>query len=303
MEQTANSLLKEFFPSETANTTGQLELIRRTHQQYNEPDDLPFTQQEVDLAIKREDDNKSPGEDGLSAAIIFHCSKIYPKLYLNLFNRCLEAGLFPERWKKSIVKLIPKSSTNDHSVKSFRPMSLLDVTGKILEKLVYDRLTYSIFSPPCLMSPRQFGFTQQKSAEDAINEIVKLQTRIIEQKKLAYFVSLDIQGAFDSAWWPLILNSLREHRVPENLYRLVEDYFSNRKATLPLCRQNFGRRLERGCPQGAKCSPLFWNLLYNSLLELPMPDQTYIQAFADDAFLVCEGTQIRECAARTNAAL
>ena len=39
-------------------------------------------------------------------------------------------------------------------------------------------------------------------------------------------VSLDVQGAFDAAWWPGILNALREYKCPENLYELTKSYIS-----------------------------------------------------------------------------
>jgi hypothetical protein len=45
-------------------------------------------------------------------------------------------------------------------------------------------------------------------------------------------VSLDIKGAFDAAWWPSILNSLRACGCPKNLYNLTKSYFSQRTAVL-----------------------------------------------------------------------
>jgi hypothetical protein len=49
-----------------------------------------------------------------------------------------------------------------------------------------------------------------------------------------HIVSLDVKGAFDTAWWPSILKHLRELKCPKNLYNLSASYFSNRKAKLSI---------------------------------------------------------------------
>jgi len=45
-------------------------------------------------------------------------------------------------------------------------------------------------------------------------------------------VSLDVEGAFNAAWWPSVLKNLQESGCPRNLFNLTKNYFSQRKATL-----------------------------------------------------------------------
>ena len=45
-------------------------------------------------------------------------------------------------------------------------------------------------------------------------------------------VSLDVQGAFDAAWWPGILKELRECKCPKNIYELPKSYFNQRSAVM-----------------------------------------------------------------------
>jgi len=42
-------------------------------------------------------------------------------------------------------------------------------------------------------------------------------------------VSLDVEGAFNSAWWPSVLKNLQESGCPRNLFNLTKNYFSNEK--------------------------------------------------------------------------
>jgi len=59
-------------------------------------------------------------------------------------------------------------------------------------------------------------------------------------------ISLDVQGAFDSAWWPAILQRLREAKCPRNLYYLVQDYLKEREAFIAINSYNMKKNITRG---------------------------------------------------------
>jgi hypothetical protein len=85
---------------------------------------------------------------------------------------------------------------------------------------------------------------------------------------IAILVSLDVKGTFDAAWWPSILNALKEFNCPKNLYNLAKSYFSGRTAILSSNTIQIEKEVSKGCPQGSCCGPGFWNIQYNSLLNL-----------------------------------
>ena len=62
-------------------------------------------------------------------------------------------------------------------------------------------------------------------------EIKDIVQKSLEGEVVA-LVSLDVQEAFDAAWWPGILKELRECDCPKNLYNLTKNYFSQRSAVL-----------------------------------------------------------------------
>jgi len=61
-------------------------------------------------------------------------------------------------------------------------------------------------------------------------------------------VNLDVQRAFDAAWWPGVLTELRECRCPKNFYELTKSYFTQRIAALLLKSLRTEKALSRGCP-------------------------------------------------------
>ena len=93
---------------------------------------------------------------------------------------------------------------------------------------------------------------------------------ILENKGLVIMASLDVQGAFDSAWWPAILQGLRDFNCPRNLYTLNKDFFNNRTAIITNKNFTMERLITKGCPQGSCLGPGFWNILYNSVLTLEL---------------------------------
>ena len=54
----------------------------------------------------------------------------------------------------------------------------------------------------------------------------------IKHRNYIIMISLDVREAFDSAWWPGILNNLRAIKCPTNLYNLARSYYSERVAIL-----------------------------------------------------------------------
>jgi hypothetical protein len=116
-------------------------------------------------------------------------------------------------------------------------------------------------------------------------------------------VSLYVQGAFDAAWWPGILKELRACGCPKNLYELTKSYFTQRTATLSANSLRLEREISRGCPQGSCCGLGFWNLQYNSLLNLKFMARTKVVAFADDLIMATRGESVRSVENYLNAEL
>jgi len=115
----------------------------------------------------------------------------------------------------------------------------------------------------------------------------------LEAGEVKAIVSLDVQGAFDAAWWPGILNELRKYKCPKNLYELTKSYFSQRIASWSTISLRMDKELSRGCPQGTSSGPGLWNLQQNSLLEQRCMKRTKVVAFADDLMIATRGESAR----------
>ena len=84
--------------------------------------------------------------------------------------------------------------------------------------------------------------------------------------------------------------SLRQLRCLENLYRLCGSYFKDRTAFMTMNNGMAQRNISKGCPQGSASGPGFWNIFYNSLLNLQYSKKTKVIAYADDLMTLVKGS-------------
>jgi hypothetical protein len=189
---------------------------------------------------------------------------------------------------------IPKPGReNINDASKYRPISLINVGGKALEKILINRIMLYLHKNN-LMNQNQFGFTPGKSTTDAMLAVTEYIEEGIKQKDITILISLDVKGTFDAAWWPSILHALKEFRCPKDLFNLAKSYFSERKVILCTNSKTIETEVSMGCPQGSKSGPGFWNIGFNSLLNLDFGKRTKVIAFADDLLIAVKAGNPKE---------
>jgi len=103
---------------------------------------------------------------------------------------------------------------------------------------------------------------------------------------VAIVASLDVQGAFVSAWWPTILQGIREAEGPRNLYCLTQDYLKERKTNITINNTSKEKEITKGCPQVSGCGPGLWNIQFDPLLKIKYTKHTQAVAFADGLLIM-----------------
>jgi hypothetical protein len=87
----------------------------------------------------------------------------FPQLLTSLHNDCLRKGCFPKRWKRArIIPLIKLGKENCNDASKYRPIILLNVGGKVSEKLLINKIMQYLYSNG-LLNKKQFGFSPQKN--------------------------------------------------------------------------------------------------------------------------------------------
>jgi ribonuclease HI len=305
IEETTNYLMNKFFPTDECNEDNNYHKALRSEMlhEINTQEDAEFTKDEILDAIMTFNPNKAPGLDGFNSDIMLQTFTCIPDTFTTIYNLCLKSNEFPTIWKKSKVQILTKpGNRSPEDPSTYRPISLLSVFGKLLEKLMIDRIMHYLYSNQ-LLSENQFGFTPQTSTTDAIIRVKDFVFKSLKKGKPTILVSLDVEGAFDAAWWPSIIKQLRDFNCPSNLFKLARNYFSERTAKLILNNSVTTKKITKGCPQGSCCGPGFWNLNYDSLLRVEFPDGCEVVAFADDLLVMIRGNDCFDAEWIANVAL
>lgn len=243
-----------------------------------------FRMEEAERIIAELPRGKAPGPDGVVYEMLRATWPVAGDALLQLWNECLRQGVFPRDWKIGTLVLLLKGEEKDRSSPtSYRPISLLSVFGKVLEKLVLGRLEAGLEGED---RGNQYGFRKGRSTIDALEECGRVAAEAEEKYVVGLF--LDVKGAFDTLWWPDILRVLRERNCPRDLYLLIRDYLTDRRVVVTEGEERVERGCEKGCPQGSILGPFFWNLVFDGNLEENRPWCRKI-AYADDEVILVKG--------------
>lgn len=175
-------------------------------------------------AVKGMRKGKVPREDEVVAEMLIEGWEILKEKLTKLYNGCLKWGLFPNSWMRGVIRALLKGEDKDRGLaKSYRPICLLSVLGKVFKRVVVNTLDATCYLG---ISDMQFGYMKGRST---VGTVIKLR-EVVENlsTKYAMGIFLDMTGAFDRVWWSEVLFELREKGVKGGLYRVMRDYLNGR---------------------------------------------------------------------------
>ena len=261
----------------------------------------PISTKEVDAAVERCKMKKwkAPGLDQIPGAVWCAIHEAAPSLLTRVFNKVLRGGVFPERWKKARLALIPKPGQPPDKV---RPLCLLDSLNKLFERVVVNRLSDHLERKKVL-SNSQYGFRTERCTADAALKLKRIATAAIKKRQFCAAVSLDIQNAFNSIPWPRIIEALEKAKVPVYLQKITRSYLDCRFIEAETSAGTVSRKVTCGVPQGSVYGPPLWNVGFDPILRLKLPAGVQLICYADDTLVVCTGETVAEVESRVNQVL
>ena len=186
----------------------------------------PTTSHEINKTIQNMKLKDAHGYDEVSSRTLKISAAFILSPLTYIFNKSLYAGIFPERMKYSIIKpLYKKGSTSE--LGNYRPISLLTVFSKLLEKIIYKRL-YLYLMEHNLLSCQQFGFRENRSTQTATYSLLNTILMALDKHEFVGGLFCDFHKAFDCVNHSILLEQLDYCGISGTAKKLLGSYLDGR---------------------------------------------------------------------------
>ncbi len=223
------------------------------------------------------------GYDDIKPDIIKSIVHLIKTPLCHVFNLSIISGVVPDELK--IARVVPIYKAGDSTLcNNYRPISVLPIFSKILEKIIHKRL-FGFLDHHNLLHNCQFGFRHNHSSYMALLTAYDKIVSDLDNKLHSMGVFLDLSKAFDTIDHNILLSKLHHYGVRGNAFEWFKNYLMNRTQYVVFKnRKSTFRSVTCGVPQGSVLGPLLFIIFLNDIVY-SSNKFTFI-TFADDTNVI-----------------
>ncbi|EED11824.1 reverse transcriptase, putative [Talaromyces stipitatus ATCC 10500] len=246
----------------------------------------PITELEVHRSLKAAKGTTALGKDGIITLVWKHLWPYLQKMITYIFSRSVELGHYPHQWKQARIIVLRKPGKPDYGVpEAYRPISLLNTLGKILEAVMARRLSFWAESYK-LLPDTQFGGRPGRNTEQALLTLANAIDRAWLRSKVITLVAFDLTGAFNGVNDSSLDARLQAKGIPTVARRWIRSFMENRYAGISF--DDFQTEISplehAGLAQGSPLSSILFRFFNSDLVDQPVDHHGGASAFIDDYF-------------------
>lgn len=237
----------------------------------------PETVESIILVIKDLRDTSAYGADEIELRFIRDALSVIAFYITVIVNTSIVTGSFPALWKyANVVPGFKNGDVND--VSNYRPISLLPILSKVLEKIVARQLM-TFLETNKLLSNSQHGFRDKLSTETALLKVTDKVYKNIDEKKITLITLCDLSKAFDSVNHTMLLRKMLNLKIDPFWF---DNYLGGRTQSVRIDKDiSHPLTITFGVPQGSILGPILFLIFVNDMEK--MVKNCLLVQYADDA--------------------
>ena len=252
-------------------------------------DNIVTSQEEILQLCKDININKSSAIDYISSRILKDAFVILADKLSTCFNLSFNSGIFPDDWKLAKITPLHKGGQKNQ-INNFRPISLLPLPGKLMEKIVHKHIT-SYLDDNNILNNNQNGFRAKHSTQDTVAKFTDDIALNMNNHECTLATFIDFRKAFDTVNHNILLNKINSLGIKNNNLNWITSYLHNRKQVVVANGYTSKNgTITCGVPQGSTLGPLLFLIYINDINKHFINSK--IKLFADDTVLYSSASDV-----------
>jgi len=168
----------------------------------------PVTEEEEEEVISLTKSLKgkpTAGDDDIPENVVKQCVQLIKGPLAHICNLSLKTGVFPDIWKTAKVKPLYKKG-DKYDMKNYRPISIIPVFAKLLERVMYNRIISFLYENK-ILSEAQNGFRKGQSIDTAVQSFIGMIQKALDKRVHTFGIFIDLTKAYDVLNHKLLLKN------------------------------------------------------------------------------------------------